>query len=148
MPAPLSPQQVLETLMQGIADQAWHGLHELYAEDTVVEHPFALPAPRRTEGREAIRKHFADFASAPLKLQVRNMVVHATADPEVAIAEWDYDGVVTTTGRTFRVSNVQVSRVRDGKIVASRDYHNHAFMAAVMDRLPALAAAVGETMKR
>ena len=126
MPAPMSPQQVLQTLMQGIADQAWQGLHELYAEDTVVEHPFALPVPRRTEGREAIRKHFADFANAPLKLQVCNMVVHATADPEVVVAEWDYDGVVTTTGRVFRVSNVQVSRVRDGKIVASRDYHNHA----------------------
>jgi ketosteroid isomerase-like protein len=74
------------------------------------------------------------------------MVVHATADPEVVIAEWDYDGVVTTTGRPFTVSNVQVSRVRDGKFVASRDYHNHAFMAAVMGRWPALAAAVGETM--
>jgi hypothetical protein len=58
-------------------------------------HPFALPVPRRTEGREAIREHFAAFAAAPLKLQVRNWVVHVTADPEVAIAEWDY-GVVTT----------------------------------------------------
>jgi hypothetical protein len=47
---------------------AWHRLHELYAEDTVVERPFALPAPRRAEGREAIRKHFTDFAAAPLKL--------------------------------------------------------------------------------
>jgi ketosteroid isomerase-like protein len=72
-----------------------------------------------------------------LKLQVRNMVVHATADPEVVIAEWDYDGVVTTTGRSFRVSNVQVSRVRNGKIVESRDYHNHAFLAVVTDRLSA-----------
>jgi ketosteroid isomerase-like protein len=71
------------------------------------------------------------------------MEVHATVDPEVVIAEWDYDGVVTTTDRTFRVSNVQVSCVRDGKIVASRDCHNHAFMAAAMDRLPALVAELG-----
>ena len=117
-----------------------------------------LPAPRRTEGCDAIRKHFADFAAAPLKLQVRNMVVHATADPEVVIAEWDYDGVVTTTGRSFSVSNVQVrrgmsplagplalvSRVRYGKIVESRDYHNHAFLAAVMDRLSTLVAGCTE----
>jgi ketosteroid isomerase-like protein len=146
MPEPLSPRQVLEKLMHGIADREWQELHQLYSQDTVVEHPFALPAPRRTEGREAIRQHFAAFAAAPLKLHVRNMVVHATADPEVVIAEWDYDGVVTTTGRTFRVSNVQVSRVRDGKIVVSRDYHNHAFMAAVMDRLPALVAELVEKM--
>jgi len=138
-----SPQHVLEVLMRGIADQAFDTLHELYAEDTVVEHPFALPAPRRTEGRAAIREHFAAFAAAPLRLQVRNWVVHATADPEVVIAEWDYDGVVTTTGRAFRVSNVQMSRVRDGLIVESRDYHNHAMMAAVMGQLPALVEALG-----
>ena len=72
------------------------------------------------------------------------MIVRQTADPEVAVAEWDYDGVVTTTGRAFRVSNVLVSRVRDGRIMASRDYHNHAFMAAVMGRLPALFAALTE----
>jgi ketosteroid isomerase-like protein len=133
-----SPRQVVETLMRGIATQEWQGLDELYADDTVVEHPFALPAPTRIEGRAAIRAHFANFALAPLRLQVRNMVVHATADPEVVIAEWDYEVQVTSTGRSSRVSNIQVSRVRDGKIVESRDYHNHAAMAALMDRLPKL----------
>ena len=120
MHQPSSPRQVLETLMRAIAHHECGGLQDLYAEDTVVEHPSALPAPRRTEGRDAIRKHFADFAAGPLKLQVRNMVVHATADPEVVIAEWEYDGVVTATGRSFRVSNVQASRVRNGKIVELR----------------------------
>jgi uncharacterized protein len=103
-----------------------------------------LPAPTRIEGQEAIRKHFANFATAPLKLQVRNMVVRQTTDPEVAVAEWDYDGLVTTTGRMFRVSNIQVSKVRHGKIVESRDYHNHALMANVMGRLPVLVAALAE----
>jgi ketosteroid isomerase-like protein len=37
----------------------------------------------------------------------------------------DYDGLVTTTGRSFRVSNIQVSTIRNGKIVASRNYRNH-----------------------
>ena len=143
MSQPASPRQVVEALMQGIADQNWQELHELYSEQAVVEHPFALPAPMRIEGHEAIRKHFANFAAAPLKLRVRNMVVHETADPEVVAAEWYYDGLVTTSGRTFRVSNIQVSRVRNGKIVESRDYHNHAFMAAVMGRLPQLLAVLG-----
>ena len=90
----------------------------------------------------AIRKHFAKFAAAPLKLQVRDVVVRQTTDPEVIVAEWDYHGLVTTTGRMFRVSNIQVSRVRHGKIVESRDYHNHALMADVMGRLPVLVAAL------
>ena len=134
-----SPQYILEVLIRGIAERDFERLHELYAEDTVVEHPFALPAPHRSEGRAALRAHFAAFAAAPLRLQVHDWVVHTTADPEVVVAQWDYEGVVTTTGRAFRVSNVLVSRVRDGLIVESRDYHNHAMMAAVMGRLPALA---------
>ena len=144
MSRPASPQEVVEAVMQGIADQNWQDLHKLYCEQAVVEYPFALPAPTRIEGQEAIRKHFATFAAAPLKLQVRNMVVRQTTDPEVVVAEWDYDGLVTTTGRMFRVSNIQVSRVRHGKIVESRDYHNHALMANVMGRLPVLVAALAE----
>ena len=72
------------------------------------------------------------------------MVVHETADPEVVIAEWDYEGLVTTTGRSFRVSNIQVSTIRDGKIVASHDYHNHVVLAGVTGQLPSLLNAITE----
>ncbi len=128
--------------MQGIAEERWGELDGLYADDAVVDYPFAVPSPMRLDGRQAIRHHFAAAAAAPLRLQTRNMVVHTTADPEVVVAEWDYDGRVTTTGRSFHVSNIQVSRVRDGKIVASRDYHNHVVLAEVMGRLPSLLEAM------
>jgi uncharacterized protein len=92
----------------------------------------------RLNGSEAIKKYFAAISAYPLKLKMRNMVVHETLDPEVVVAEWDYDGLVTTTGHTFGVSNITVTRVRNGKIVVSRDYHNHAVLAGVMGRLPSL----------
>jgi uncharacterized protein len=79
-----------------------------------------------------------------LQLRAHNMVVHETADPEVVVAEWVYEGRVTTTRRSFRVSNIQVSTVRDGRIVTSRDYHNHVVLAAVTGRLPSLLDAVIE----
>ena len=135
MPESASPGQVVEALMQRISDQRWEGLDALYAEDAVVEYPFALPAPMRLEGRAAIRRYFAAVASAPLRLRARDMVVRETADPEVIVAEWTYDGLVTTTGRTFQVANIQVSTVRGGRIVASRDYHNHAVLAEATGQL-------------
>jgi len=49
---------------------------------------------------------------------------------------------VTTTGRSFHVSNIQVSRVRNGQIVASRDYHNHLVLAEVLGQLPMLLTAL------
>ena len=73
-----------------------------------------------------------------------HIVVHETSDPEVIVAEWDYDGLVTTTNRSFQVSNIRVSRVRNGQIVASRDYHNHLVLADVLGRLPALLAALAK----
>jgi uncharacterized protein len=144
MPESASPREVLEHLIHGISNQRWQELHELYAHDTLVEYPFALPAPARLEGRSAVQRYFAAVARMPLELHARNIVVHETSDPEVIVAEWDYDGLVTTTNSSFHVSNIQVSRVRNGQIVASRDYHNHLVLADVLGRLPALLAALTE----
>jgi ketosteroid isomerase-like protein len=136
MPESPSPGEVLDHLIDGISNRRWPVLHELYAHDTLVEYPFALPAPARLDGREAVRKYFTAVARMPLELQARNLVLHETSDPEVIVAEWDYDGLVTTTNRSFQVSNIQVSRVRNGQIVTSRDYHNHFVLADVLGRLP------------
>lgn len=130
------PREVLERLIDGISNGRWLELHELYAEEAVVEYPFALPAPTRLEGRDAIQRYFAAVARMPLELRAHNVVVHEMTDPEIVIVEYDYDGHVTTTGRAFQVSNIQVTRVRHGRIVASRDYHNHLVLADVTGRLP------------
>jgi ketosteroid isomerase-like protein len=144
MSEPASPRQIVEALMRRISDERWDELDGLYAENAVVEYPFALPAPMRLEGRDAIRRYFAAAATFPLQLQTRNMVIHETADPEVVVAEWDYEGLVTTTGRSFLVSNIQVSTIHDSKIVASRDYHNHLVLADMMGRLPSLLEAIAD----
>jgi uncharacterized protein len=127
---PASPRDVIERLIEGISTGRWHELDELYAEDAQVEYPFALSSgPARLVGRSAIRKYFAAVARLPLELRAHHVVLHETKDPEVVIAEYDYDALVTATGRSFQVANIQVSRVRGGQIVSSRDYHNHPVLA-------------------
>jgi ketosteroid isomerase-like protein len=142
MPESRTPRHVIEALMQGISDGRWDELDRLYAHDAVVEYPFGLPTPMRLEGRSAIRRYFAAAGAMPLQLQTRNMVVRETAEPGVVVAEWDYDGLNTATGRSFRVANIQVSTIRDGLIVLSRDYHNHLVLAEVTGRLPAVLDAI------
>jgi ketosteroid isomerase-like protein len=131
MPESASPRTVLMSLLDGITNGEWHDLAELYAEDTVVEMPFAKPAPERLKGRDAVRRHFAGAAGLPIEFQVRDLVVHKTGDPEVIIAEFSYAGRVISTGRAFVAANAQVMRVRDGLIVASRDYHDYAISGAL-----------------
>ncbi len=128
-----SPRQVVERLLDGIHRGAWSQLPELYAEDAAVERPFAPDAMRHVAGRDEVRKRFADAGAAPLEIRVTDLTVHETADPEVVIAESGYELRATSAGRTSLVRNIQVFRVREGRIVWSRDYHDHAAIAAARD---------------
>ena len=125
-----SPREVIERLLAGIAAGATPALAELYAESAVVELPFAQPGGLRLVGREQLAQHFARAGRAPFRLRPTNVKLHRTTDPEVVVAEYDYQGEMTSTGREFVVANVQIVRVRDGLIVSSRDFHDHAGMAA------------------
>jgi ketosteroid isomerase-like protein len=137
MTATVTPRQVFDRLSAGISSGNWSQLADLYAEDVVVEMPFALPEAVRLRGRAEVRRHFARNAAAPISLRARNVRVHETADPEVIVAEYDYDVTVghvaaaadgvadSGTAGGVRLPNVQVLRVRGGLIVESRDYHHH-----------------------
>ncbi|MFI0369887.1 nuclear transport factor 2 family protein [Actinomadura sp. 1N219] len=116
-----TPRAVFQRLIDGVTARRPDALPRLYAEDAVVVHPLARPAAR-LEGREALREHFARLGSLPVEMRARNIVVHQTADPEVIVAEFEYEGRNTETGRAFVVPNIFVLRVRDGRIVESRDY--------------------------
>jgi uncharacterized protein len=133
----MTPREVFERLVDGVTHGRWDELPGLYAEDTLVTHPFA-PAGAPLAGRESLRRHFAAAAAMGVALTARCAVVHETTDPEVVIAEFEYAGRVTATGREFTLPNVFVLRVRDGLIVESRDYADHLAFAAATGRLAEL----------
>ena len=127
-----SPRRVVERLLEGIAAGASSVLAELYAPDAVVDIVFAKPGGLRLEGRAALADHFGRVARTPIRLTPEHVVFYETVDPELAIVEYDYRGEGTETGRTFVASNVLIVRVRDGLILASRDYHDHGAIAAAL----------------
>jgi uncharacterized protein len=120
-----TPTEVATRLLEGITARRWDELADLYADDVVVDIPFAAPGVTRITGRADVDAHFRAAAGGPLAFTADHVVIHRTDDPEVVISEFEYAGEVATTGRTFRVQNIQVLGVRDGKIVESRDYHDH-----------------------
>ena len=127
-----TPRQVAEKLVSGISQGRFEEVPKLYAEDCVVEVPYATcgTAPL-LEGGAAIREHFSHADAMPFRLRARDLVVHETEDPELVVLSWDYEVTATTTGATATVANVQFLRVRDGLIVHSRDFHDHARFAAL-----------------
>jgi ketosteroid isomerase-like protein len=134
-------------LMRGglTADEQAAQLDQLaacYAEHTDVRHPFSPLGDTPLRSRAAVREHFA-AGGRPARVERYDVVddhVYATPDPEVVIFEFRYTGVID--GRAFTLPCIFVVRVRDGRIVESRDYVDHVAGARAFGGLPTLAASL------
>ncbi|MCP2332508.1 nuclear transport factor 2 family protein [Actinoalloteichus caeruleus] len=122
------PDDPADLLHRGVAsllagDMA--GFVDLYADDAVLELPFAPPgAPRRLEGRAAIHEYLRDY---PNRLDVREItdtITHRTDDPGTIIVEFTANGLVVPTGRPYQARYVTVLSTRNGRIQHHRDYWN------------------------
>ncbi|HEX3704635.1 MAG TPA: nuclear transport factor 2 family protein [Vicinamibacterales bacterium] len=122
--------------MQAIAERRQSEiLDECYAEDVVVEHPFMVPEPTTTKGREQLRERTTKLKQLSITMEIADVMVHQTADPEVIVGEFTSRLTSTATGKRITTGNILVLRVRKGLIVFSRDYHNHALLAAFIGSL-------------
>ena len=94
-----TPRQVAEKLVTGISEGRFEEVPRLYAEDCVVEVPYATGgAAPLLEGGAAVREHFSHADAMPFRLRARDLVVHETEDPELVVLSWDYEITATTTG--------------------------------------------------
>ncbi|WP_457329033.1 nuclear transport factor 2 family protein [Rhizobacter sp. P5_C2] len=93
--------------------------------------------------RDELREHFRPNDASPrLNRKATNIVIHETKDPEVIIAEFEYQGTVEGADEPFSIPGIFVIRVRDGQIVSSRDYLDHLTSARVRGQLDWLVAAM------
>ncbi|MFF4690014.1 nuclear transport factor 2 family protein [Streptomyces sp. NPDC001307] len=120
----LSPREVFLRLVHGVAGGNFGELPDLYGEVTDVRHPMATPESEPLTSRRALQDHFTvppEARESLPKRQVVDVVVHETADPEVIVAEFAYEFTLPDDS-TSKVPCVFVMRVRDGRIIESRDY--------------------------
>jgi uncharacterized protein len=120
-----TPAEVLARRRHLLLSGDIDGFADLFAPDGVIEFAFHGPpgTPVRIEGRDAIREYSRQIMKSPLRLEDFEVVeLHQTQDPEVAIAEMRSRATLTTTGRSFAVTSMQILRIRDGHIVLFRDF--------------------------
>lgn len=122
----LSPVQVLERRRQVLAAHDSDAFVELFADDAVIELPFAAPGmPNRLDGKAAIREYSKVMDSTPVRIDdIETVALYESTDPELVVIEIVGKGTVTTTGQTFDSPCIQVFRIRDGLIHLFRDYFN------------------------
>lgn len=99
---------------------------ELFTDDAVVEFPYAagLELPQRLEGREAIRRYFADTPKHFQGLVFTNVRRYRTTAPDVALAEAHGSATIAVTGSGYEQDYVMLVKTRDGRISLYREYWN------------------------
>ena len=119
-----TPADVLAQRRHLILSGDIDGYADLFTPDGVIESPFAPPgAPSRREGREAIREYSHHVMTSPLRLEDYEAVeFYQTQDPEVMIVEMRTKATLTTMGRSFAATSIQILRIREGQIVLFRDF--------------------------
>jgi len=109
----------------GGATKSADALADLYAVDAIHEFPFFMPNGRqRLEGREAVRSSYRDgWRNAPLTIDaVEDVFVLDAADPEVVVGQLRARATLSATGKPVEFSGFLILRVRDGRIVHTRNF--------------------------
>ncbi|WP_240136399.1 nuclear transport factor 2 family protein [Streptomyces sp. MUM 178J] len=125
MPARTSPEELYRHSLCLLLDKdipAWVGL---WAEDGVMEFPFAPPGwPARLEGREAVAAYMRDYPDRIDLHDFPDLRIHRTERPETIVVEMRGVGSMVGTGAPFEMTYIAVVSVRDGRFTSYRDYWN------------------------
>ncbi|MCL2583910.1 MAG: nuclear transport factor 2 family protein [Streptosporangiales bacterium] len=143
MAEPRGPREVFLDLVNSIADGQVGHIPDLYADEIDVCHPFDPTGEPPLRSRAEMRARIPEGAVMPghrARPEIRGII--ETADPEVIVAEFAYQKTHAVTGEPVSQPAIFVMRVRDGKIVSSRDYHDHLQQARVRGQLGDLAARI------
>lgn len=130
-------ETVVRRYQQAMCRKSADELAELYAVDAVHEIPFQVPGfPPRFAGREQIRAGYAArWGATPVVIErVETTNLHRADDGETVVVEQVAHGRARPDGPAFGVPSLLVLRIRDGLIVACRDYMDG---LAVASALPA-----------
>jgi ketosteroid isomerase-like protein len=130
------PREAFERFREMMLAGSSPGLESLLAEDCVVEAPFAPPGARRIAGRDAFAASAVPRREALAQrirfTDVRDVVIHQTSDPDVAVIEYEVEGVRVADGFRATAPFVVVVQVQDGRVVLWREYQDPAAMALAM----------------
>ena len=125
-PVPNQERQTAEAFAAHLAlvgkdVQAWV---DLFAENAVVEFPYASTTPGRLEGKEAIYNYMKDVPAQMQDLVFTNVRIYPTSNPNVLFAEVHGEAVIVSTGHHYQQDYVMRLETKEGKIIHYREYWN------------------------
>ncbi|MFJ9608848.1 nuclear transport factor 2 family protein [Kitasatospora sp. NPDC101176] len=119
------PVELFRRGLRLLLEQDVPGWVALWAEDGVMEFPFAPPGwPRRLTGRAEIAAYMRDYPEHIELHDFPDLEIHRTADAETIVVEMRGVGRLVRTGGPFDMTYVAVVTARDGRFTSYRDYWN------------------------
>lgn len=129
----LTAAQLLKNSLDTFLAKDIEGWSRLCDENIVVEFPFAPDAAsRKLLGRAAIYEYLKNYPSVIDIQRAPTLTVHATGDPDMAIAEWSVSGRVISNGHPYEMSYATFVTFRNGLIVNYREYWDPMAFTAAM----------------
>lgn len=124
-PAPSSPEELYRHSLRLLLEKDIPGWVGLWAEDGVMEFPFAPPGrPERLEGKEALAAYMRHYPDHIDLHDFPDLHIHRTTDPETVVVEMRAVGRLVQTDAPFEMTYIAVVTVRDGRFASYRDYWN------------------------
>jgi ketosteroid isomerase-like protein len=129
-------RETVELLLRTITEGTRDDLADLYAEDVLITNPFAPEGvPNEARGNAELRARMKKFQRYLAYNEVKDVALHETTDPQVAVVEYTLLGTLVPTGEAFELRAVNVMRVVDGLIAESRDYTDALRVAKLFEKI-------------
>ncbi|MGC4875775.1 nuclear transport factor 2 family protein [Micromonospora sp. DT43] len=117
------PTAVFHRGMELLLAKDMAGFIALFAEDAVLELPFAPPGqPRRVAGRVELHEYLINYPALLDVREIHDRTVYETRNPEVIVVEFVASGFVVATNRPYELRYIAVLTIRDGQLAHYRDY--------------------------
>ena len=122
---PREPEELYRHSLRLLLDKDIPAWVDLWAEDGVMEFPFAPPGrPGRLEGREAVAAYMRDYPDHIDLHDFPDLRIHRTTSPGTIVVEMRGVGRLVETGADFDMTYIAVVSVEDGRFISYRDYWN------------------------
>ncbi|MEV0186978.1 nuclear transport factor 2 family protein [Kitasatospora purpeofusca] len=119
------PEELFRRSLRLLLEKDIDGWVGLWAEDGVMEFPFAPPGrPGRPDGRAAVAAYMADYPDHIDLHDFPELRIHRTTDPGTVVVEMRGVGTLVAGGDPFDMGYIAVVTVRDGLFTSYRDYWN------------------------
>lgn len=120
-----TPAALFRSGLRLLLDKDVNGWTDLWAEDGVLEFPFAPKDwPQRLEGRAAVTAYMRDYPEHIDLHGFPHVEIHQTLAPETIVVEMRGVGRLVKTGSPFDMTYIAIVTVQDGLITHYRDYWN------------------------